>query len=1026
MPAAGNGAVNPDSSPPDMFSTARVGGQAPGARPAPGHASRRALKNWRLRSRLFLLVTIPTVTAVAAGGVFIASSVSSALVDQHVLTLANLSGKITGLVQALQNEREDTVTFIVLGNGDGGRGAPQSSLTVPPVGPETGVLNQDYAVTTGWADQVKALADDVNGSYPAPAQQDAEAAVTTIGNLSAIRQAATRTQLPALIVIDEYEQAIDTLLAIESQIAVGSSDSTLAGSVSVLVLVSSMKEEASEQQALLTSALSYTLVSLGEFGPTQQSAITDAQAQQQGDLNEFDTAATAAQRQLFNTMVSNSSVVQAQAQEQQAISLASSKSPIATDPTISDASVSLAYEVNGLRSVEEALSNSVISRAGSLRDGAITSAAIFSIAVALLLGIALTATTVVGRSMAGPLRRLRNGALEIAGERLPAMVRRMSETDGESVPAEVEPIDVDSTDEIGEVARAFDQVHREAVRLAANEAALRGNVNAMFVNLSRRSQSLVERQIKVITRLEQGEQDSKRLASLFLMDHLATRMRRNSENLLVLAGQELSRRWSRPVAVVDVLRAAVSEIERYERVTLNVQVEVSVRREAVSDVVHLTAELVENATSYSAADTPVTVAAYLPSSGGALIEITDQGVGMGAEDMAHANWRLDNPPVVDVAVSRRMGLFVVARLAARHGIRVRLRPAPSGGLVALIWLPDETITSEQGIAGPLRSVSMAPGSRFADDTDDFNDAEPLMPRRGAGRDSFVAAPASTGLREQPAMSEPAQQPFAGQSWNAGSRATPAMGTSATAASAAPLPGIGDRLRGAEPAGGAGRAPQDPEPGQGGPPHSGTLPAPGAGNAQRPRANGGSAGWANGGSAAGWGTNGGSAGWANGGSPAWGSDGGSAGWAGASPLGEVSVPAANSLADNERLPIFEAVESHWFRRGRQAIGRTDHSGETWSSPADVGWRAAEVVEAPAVDGTTSAGLPKRVPQANLVPGTAAVPATSGQRSETPPAAAPPGRSAAETGGRYASFQQGIRQGRAAVSGTDPDSGEATPS
>ena len=297
--------------------------------------------------------------------------------------------------------------------------------------------------------------------------------------------------------------------------------------------------------------------------------------------------------------------------------------------------------------------------------------------------------------MVRPLHRLRTGALEVAGERLPEAVRRMSETDGEGVPLDVEPIDVDSSDEIGEVARAFDQVHREALRLAANEAALRGNVNAMFVNLSRRSQSLVERQIRLIDDLEQGEQDPERLSSLFQMDHLATRMRRNSENLLVLAGHEESRRWNQPVALVDVLRAALSEIEQYERVSLNVQPGIAVRGQAVSDVVHLTAELVENATSFSPAETPVTIAGHLLSSGGVLLEITDQGVGMGAEEMAHANWRLDNPPVVDVAVSRRMGLFVVARLAARHGIRVRLRPAASGGLIALVWLPDEAITHDE-------------------------------------------------------------------------------------------------------------------------------------------------------------------------------------------------------------------------------------------------------------------------------------------------------------------------------------------
>jgi signal transduction histidine kinase len=265
----------------------------------------------------------------------------------------------------------------------------------------------------------------------------------------------------------------------------------------------------------------------------------------------------------------------------------------------------------------------------------------------------------------------------VAGVRLPETVRRMSESEGASAPLDVEPIDVDSTDEIGEVARAFDQVHREALRLASNEAALRGNVNAMFVNLSRRSQSLVERQIRLIDDLEQGEQDAERLANLFQMDHLATRMRRNSENLLVLAGHEISRRWTQSVALVDVLRAAVSEIEQYERVMLNVQPGISVRGQAVNDVVHLIAELAENASSFSAADTPVKVSGHLLNSGGVLLDITDQGVGMGAEEMAHANWRLDNPRGGRRGLPAD-GLFVVARLAARHGIRVRLRRVGGG------------------------------------------------------------------------------------------------------------------------------------------------------------------------------------------------------------------------------------------------------------------------------------------------------------------------------------------------------------
>jgi len=996
----------------------------PGTGPASRPASRSGLKNWRVRSRLFLLVVIPTVTAVAAGGIFIASSVQSAFVYQRVLTLANLSGKTTGLVQALQTERQDTVRFIVLGGTNNGRGAPRSLG-----GPRLTLLNHDYAITTGWANQVRSLADGIDSSYSALAQQDTQAAITAIDNLPAIRAAATGSHLPPLIVIGEYATAINALLAVESQIAVGSSDSTLAGSVRVLGLVSGMKEQASQQQALLTSALSPNLTTLAQFGPAQQAAITDAQAQQQGDLNEFTTAATAAQHQAFNNAMSNSNVAQAQAQEQQAISLASSQSPIATDPTVAAASSSLSYVVTGMRSVEQQFADSVISRSSSLHGNAITSAIIFGLAVALLLAIALVATTIIGRSMVGPLRRLRNGALEVAGTRLPDMVRRMSETDGEGIPPEVEPIDVDSSDEIGQVARAFDQVHQEAVRLAANEAALRGNVNAMFVNLSRRSQSLVERQIRVITGLEQGEQDSKRLASLFQMDHLATRMRRNSENLLVLAGQELSRRWSRPVALVDVLRAAASEIEQYERVTLNVQPGISIRRETVSDVVHLTAELVENATSFSDAGTQVMLAAQLQGNGWTLIEVTDQGVGMRAEQVGPANWRLANPPVMDVAVSRRMGLFVVARLAARHGIRVRLCPVPSGGLIAQVWLPSEVITRETGSPGrdtgnpgretaspsPVRSFATASGNGHQDTAGEQDVAsiadklrigiqEPgyAMPQRASGRDTGMAqnstdrngtdrngitqngfgqhntGPGSTG--PSVIVPEPRPLPVRGDNAATGGHPFPDGPARSTepAAATGPLPRLGRRMRATDPGASYGPpgAPQGAEPG------------PGAGP-QRD---------------------------------------GSAGEA-AAPSGAIVVPSVDNLAQHQRLPIFDAVESDWFRRGGQTIAGYDQKsqkggGTGWSSSSDDGWRAAEVVHAPTSDGTTPTGLPKRVPQANLVPGKVAAPAAGEPGGESSPGSLP-SRSATETRDRLASFQHGIRRGRAAAVGGDSTAERAQP-
>ena len=204
---------------------------------------------------------------------------------------------------------------------------------------------------------------------------------------------------------------------------------------------------------------------------------------------------------------------------------------------------------------------------------------------------------------------------------------------------------------------------------------LRNSFNAMFVNLSRRSQLLIERMVRVVDSLEQNEDDPERLSSLFTMDHLATRMRRNSENLLLLAGHESARKRSEPVSMADVARAATSEIEQYGRVTLRIPPGIAVTGKAVSDVVHLLAEVIENATMFSADDTPVHVAAQELPTGGVLIEISDSGVGIPEARLAEMNWRLDNPPVIDVSVARHMGLFAVARLAERHRVQ---GPAAAG------------------------------------------------------------------------------------------------------------------------------------------------------------------------------------------------------------------------------------------------------------------------------------------------------------------------------------------------------------
>jgi signal transduction histidine kinase len=1038
-----------------------------------------------VRSRLLLLIIIPTLTAVILGGTYIVTAVQNALAYSRVETLANLSSDVTVLAAHLEDERDQTMLYI--GQGAAGRPGTLSHNTADGAPQNLELVTQEQSLTTPWITKVAADSAKIGSGYPSQVQADAANITDVLKLLKPLRTAATTTRLPVVDVMTSYTSMIDQLLAIDDNIALGSGDPTLNNDVRALNLVSLIAEEASEQRGLLA----YAFAQDGTFDPTVLTDVQNALEEQNANVAEFDRVATPQQVALYNSSVSGSLVNFASSQELQAIQFGLDNRSLTLSATTAnewygDMSTGT---LGGIRTVEQDLVTATVSRATTLHRNAIVTASVIGAAVLIVLLLALLLTTVVGRSMVRPLRRLRSGALEVAGVRLPETVRRMSDSDGAAVPLEVDPIDVDSSDEIGEVARAFDQVHREALRLASNEAALRGNVNAMFVNLSRRSQSLVERQIRLIDDLEQGEQDPDRLSSLFQMDHLATRMRRNSENLLVLAGHDASRRWNQPVALVDVLRAAVSEIEQYERVTLNVQPGIAVRGHAVNDVVHLLAELAENATSFSSAETPVAVAGHLLSSGGVLLDITDQGVGMGAEEMAHANWRLDNPPVVDVAVSRRMGLFVVARLAARHGIRVRLRPAGAGGLTALVWLPDEVISHTGGSSAPnmrrfeLPSAAGAPGSSLsapsvtARSVTGSASAMPALPAgmNGDSEDMPSAAEQEINAARTPRFgSAPDEQ---GRETGLGPRRVPGAGLHpgnaawGGAATTSPLPAVGTDAAEADLVGsGADSAPSAAGSFQGEDGFGGAgdragrdfVPGPQSPSSGQPITLGQPA-------VVGRGPDADFARGSVGGSGGNGHDDNHLAGAGAS---GVVVPPAERMTTENRLPIFEAVESDWFRRGRNGVpaaaaptatsapspsarqqprsasgyadsgssqpggsygGGTNGGGSngdwrgsqsdfeapsaepevTWvASAADQGWEAAAAASSPATGGTTGAGLPKRVPQANLVPGTA-----------TPePTASAPARSASATRDRFASFQRGIREGRAVVAGDDGHSDE----
>ncbi|HEX3488612.1 MAG TPA: ATP-binding protein, partial [Streptosporangiaceae bacterium] len=312
-----------------------------------------------------------------------------------------------------------------------------------------------------------------------------------------------------------------------------------------------------------------------------------------------------------------------------------------------------------------------------------------------LAGLILTVVLalLIVRSVVRPLRRLEAAALEAADHRLPAEIRALTAGAEAGPPVLAAPLDVDAGGEIGEVARAFGRLHAEAVRMAGEEARLRDSVGVVVASFFRRSHHLYDHLLRLVDGMELAEEDPERLARLFEMDNLATRMRRYSDTALVLAGHETPRRWTDPVPLVDVLRAAASEIEHYDQISIDVQSDVQVDDETAVDIVHLLAELLENATEFSPDATPVSVSGFLEPDGEALIDITDTGPGLPDDFLGWLNWQLAHPQPADATVAQRTGLFAVAHLAARHGISVVLSRPAGGGTTAEVRLPPEMVVT---------------------------------------------------------------------------------------------------------------------------------------------------------------------------------------------------------------------------------------------------------------------------------------------------------------------------------------------
>ncbi|MGM1062317.1 sensor histidine kinase [Saccharothrix sp. Mg75] len=652
------------------------------------------LRNWRLPTKLAAVLLIPTIAALALGGLRVNSDLADATEFNRLANQIQLESAVADLVQQLQRERDLSTLHVASGKAL-----------------DRVVLDRQLRRVNDTIDALNTKILELSGDLGDDVVTRFRQASSQLNRLNSLRNAVRDTAYPSDAVLRTYSESVESLLDLGEQAIAGINDPELVRLHLATNAIARIKEQESRKRGIMLDVFQR-----GQLGSPQERLILSAEAELNAARNDFRKSATPDQAKIYDDTVTGLIVDTANDMVETALNLGENEQSLeALRPEKWDIAATLT--VNLTRDVENLLLEQLQNRTDELTGQARRAAFVDSGIVLVSLLLALVMALFVARSILQPLRVLRRTALDVADHGLPEAVGRILKDPNpqEAAKSAIAPVPITTREEVGQVARAFDAVHGEAVRLAAEQALLRDNVNSMFVNLSRRSQALVERQLNLIDRLEQDEQDPDQLASLFELDHLATRMRRNSENLLVLSGTDLSRRLTRPVPAAEVLGAAVSEVEQYARVQVGQTPELTVQGRAVNDLVHLIAELLDNATAFSDPVTKVTVRTARTRKGELAIEIQDRGVGMGEQEINDANTRLADPPDVDVAVSRRMGLYVVARLAKRHDIKVRLRSNEDieGGTTALVLVPD-TLVQQPGQAGaPIEPAAAFPSQNPA-------------------------------------------------------------------------------------------------------------------------------------------------------------------------------------------------------------------------------------------------------------------------------------------------------------------------
>jgi signal transduction histidine kinase len=620
-------------------------------------------RNWPLLVKLGMVLVVPVVAALVLGVVRVAADVQLANSYDDIERVANLRVELVRTLSAVQRERSAAV---------------QPGADFPAVTRAT-----DTALTT-MKDTVQKTPD--LGENAAQRYRELSGMVGVLGY--ARQQLTGDDEQSAQDAQDAYAGLTSAILEFDHSLVGRFPDESLANTAIALNELQSAREQVSLQET--TGLLG---MKDGSLSDTDKETLSEAEIQLTTNLEEFQSVAPQQFLDRYDGTVTGS----AQTQRTLLVVDARGSGEIGLPFTEAQWRSTFDTTANLTTKVTGYIANELRSESAALADSYRTRWAVESVLLLLVVLLAVGIGGGLGRYLLRTVGQLRRTALDVAHNQLPAAVRSIRAGQNVVIP----PVPLRTTEEFGQLATAFDTVLGQAVSSAGEEARLRSTLSDMLTNLSRRSQSLVQRQLRLMERLEQGEDDPDKLSNLFKVDHLATRMRRNNENLIILSGGALHRQFAEPVQLADVLRAAVSEVEHYERALIQSAPETRIAAFAAGDLIRTISELIDNAAAFSPPDSQVVIAGRLTEHGAVVVEILDDGLGMAEAELREANRRMTFSGT-DVPVSRQLGLFVVGRLTAKYDIRAHLTPRGDGktGMRAIVLVPAALMTEADQPGGP--------------------------------------------------------------------------------------------------------------------------------------------------------------------------------------------------------------------------------------------------------------------------------------------------------------------------------------